>query len=171
MKEQINQKAEYQYIIAIDPDVTKSGVAELNTQHRLLEVTSLTFPQLLDYLQYRKKLSETAKTSLIVIVEAGWLNAKSNFHGQSGNKAQRIAKNVGANHQTGKHIVEYCRHIGIEVVEQRPLAKTWRGRDKKITHDELAYFTGITGKTNQEERDAALLAWHYAGLPIKVKAK
>ena len=157
----------YNNIIAIDCDVDKSGVAYLFVPTREFTLSSLTFPKLLDYLQ-------TVKFTIIdvvVIVEAGWLNAKSNFHGQSGNAGQRIAKNVGANHQTGKHIIEMCKHIGLEVVEQKPIAKTWRGRDKKITHEELAYFTGIMGKTNQEERDAALLAWNYAGLPIKIKVK
>jgi hypothetical protein len=66
-------------------------------------------------------------------------------------------------------IVEMCKHYGIEAVEQRPLQKHWRGKDGKITHEELASFTGIMGKTNQEGRDAALLAWVCAGLPIRLK--
>jgi hypothetical protein len=45
----------------------------------------------------------------------------------------------------------------------------WHGRDGKITQEEIAAFTGIDGRHNQEERDAALLAWIYAGLPIKAK--
>ena len=44
----------------------------------------------------------------------------------------------------------------------------WQGKDGKITQQEIASFTGITGRNNQEERDAALLAWVYAGLPIKI---
>jgi hypothetical protein len=157
------------YIIAIDPDVDKSGVAELSPQHRLLEVTSLSFPQLIDYLQTRKELSRTAKTSLLVVVEAGWLNSISNFHTTAGRKGQRIAKNVGSNHQVGKMIVEMCEHYAIPVTTVKPLKKMWKGKDGKITQAEIASFTGITGRTNQEERDAALLAWVYAGLPIKVK--
>ncbi|MDR1339587.1 MAG: hypothetical protein LBK58_06010 [Prevotellaceae bacterium] len=39
----------------------------------------------------------------------------------------------------------------------------------QITHKELAAFTGITGRNNQEERDAALIAWVWAGLEVKVK--
>ena len=53
---------------------------------------------------------------------------------------------------------------------------TWRsgelfskGKDRKITAEELKAFTGVTGRTNQEGRDAALLAWEYAGLPIKMR--
>lgn len=49
------------------------------------------------------------------------------------------------------------------------LRKGWKGKDGKITHDELASFTGLMGRTNQDVRDAALLAWAFAGLPIRVK--
>jgi hypothetical protein len=161
----------YDTIVAIDPDVEKSGVAELSPQRRLLEVTNLTFPQLLDYLQARKKMSDVAHTSLIVVVEAGWLN-QSNWHLRSKDNA-RVASakgnSAGRNHETGRKIVEMCKHYGIEVFEQRPLQKCWKGKDGKITHEELASFTGLTGKTNQDARDAALLAWTFANLPIRLK--
>ncbi|GHT02085.1 hypothetical protein AGMMS49525_04910 [Bacteroidia bacterium] len=165
-----NKMKKHDTIIAIDPDVEKSGVAELIPQHRLLEVTNLTFPQLLDYLQARKKMSDTAHTSLVVVVEAGWLN-KSNWH-TSQNKATsaKVGNNTGRNHEVGRKIVEMCKHYGLEVVEQHPLRKCWKGKDGKITHDELAYFTGLIDRTNQDARDAALLAWNYAELPIKMKA-
>jgi hypothetical protein len=159
----------YDTIIAIDPDVDKSGVAELSPLHRLLEVTSLSFPQLLDYLQTRKELSGTAKTTLLVVVEAGWMNTISNYHTAAGRRGQRIAKNVGANHKVGKMIVEMCEYYAIPVTTVKPLKKMWKGKDGKITQAEIASFTGITGRTNQEGRDAALIAWVYAGLPIKVK--
>jgi hypothetical protein len=45
----------------------------------------------------------------------------------------------------------------------------WNGKDGKITHEELAAFTGLKGRTNQEERDAALIAWNYAGFPLTKK--
>jgi hypothetical protein len=160
------------YIIAIDPDVDKSGVAELNPLHRLLEVKSLSFPQLIDYLQtaiLRKELSGTEKTSLLVVVEAGWLNQISNHHTVAGRRGQRIAKNVGANHQVGKMIVEICEHYDIPVETIKPLKKIWKGKDGKITHTEIAAFIpGFPKQSNQETRDAALIAWGYAGLPVKI---
>ena len=39
----------------------------------------------------------------------------------------------------------------------------------KITADELQQITGLIGRTNQESRDAVLLAWCYANLPIRLK--
>jgi hypothetical protein len=158
----------YDTIIAIDPDVDKSGVADLSPLHRILDVASLSFPQLIDYLQTRKKVSATAKTTLLVVVEAGWINKISNYHTAAGRRGQRIAKNVGANSQVGKMIVEMCEYYAIPVTIVKPLKKCWKGKHGKITREELEYFTGLTGQNNQEERDAALLAWVYAGLPVKV---
>ena len=95
---------------------------------------------------------------------------KSNFHDAQGHRAEKIAKDVGANHETGRKIVEMCRHYGIKVLEHAPLVKCWKGRDGKITHEELVAFTGLMGgRTNQDARDAALLAWVFANLPIRVK--
>lgn len=158
-------------IIAIDPDVHKSGVAYLKPATQKLEVSNLTFPQLLDYLQFCCRTADDSKQSLIVVVEAGWLNQKSCFHSAQGRGVERISKNVGANHQVGKLIIECCENWGIEVVEQRPLTKCWQGKDGKITAEELKTFTGLTGHTNQDGRDAALLAWMYADLPIYLSSK
>lgn len=161
----------YDIIIAIDPDVEKSGVAFLEPATRKLEVSSLTFPQLMDYLQCEKEKSVRLEKSVMVVVEAGWLN-RSNWHLKSSD-TKRIASakgnSTGRNHETGRKIVEMAKHYGFEVHEQAPLRKRWKGKDGKITHEELAFFTGLTGKTNQDARDAALLAWVFANLPICLK--
>lgn len=163
----------YDYIIAIDPDTEKSGFCYLKMKEHKIEARSVSFPELMDYLHGLKQKNIPGNVSLIVIVEAGWLNKKSNFGGykRSGTKSagERIAKNVGANHETGKKIIEMCRHYGIPVEEKRPLKKIWKGPDGKITQEELAYFTGIDGRMGQDTRDAILLAWDYAGLPMKMK--
>lgn len=156
-------------IIAIDPDKEKSGVAFLKRSTRQLELSNLAFPLLLDYLQHAKQKGEETHESLIVVVEAGWMNAKSCFHAAQGKQAEKIAKDVGANHETGRKIIEMCEHYGIEVMPHAPLVKCWKGKDRKITHEELASFTGIMGRTNQDARDAGLLAWVFAGLPIRMK--
>ena len=84
---------------------------------------------------------------------------------------KKIAKDVGANHETGRKIIEMCKHYGLETLAHAPLVKCWKGKDRKITHEELASFTGLTGRTNQDGRDAALLAWVFSGLPIRVKVE
>jgi len=158
-------------IIAIDPDVTKSGVCTLQPKTRDLKFDALDFPNVLELIRTTKDLTEPGK--LVVVVEAGWMN-KSNWHLlQYDSKAQAARKgyDVGRNHETGHKIVEVCKALGIRVVEHIPLVKRWRGKDGKITHEELAYFTGITKRTNQDERDAILLAWNFAALPIRVKVR
>ena len=162
---------EYDNVIGIDPDREKSGVAFLRPKTRLLELSNLSFPTLLEYLQFCRDRALKSGEKLIVVVEAGWFVQKSNFHPSQGHRAEKIARDVGANHETGRKIVEMCKHYGIEVFEHAPLHKCWAGKDRKITHEELAEFTGIQGRTNQESRDSALLAWSFAGLPIRVKPR
>ena len=161
----------YDVVIGIDPDVDKSGVAYVEPESRILEAMSLTFAELLDYLQELRDILTERGQTFVVVIEAGWLN-KAHWHvGLRGSaaRAAAIGNHTGRNHEVGRKTVEMCRHYGIEVVEQPPLRKMWKGKDGKITHEELQIFTGITGKTNQEARDAALLAWEYAGLPIRIK--
>lgn len=157
-------------IIAIDPDVSKSGVCTLQPKTRQLTSASLDFPSVLELVRATKdKMTDPEK--MVVVVEAGWMN-KSNWHLSHADSKQKAAAkgyDVGRNHETGRKIVEVCKFLGIRVVEHIPLVKTWHGKDGKITHDELACFTGITKRTNQDERDAILLAWHYAALPIRIK--
>ena len=161
----------YDNIIAIDPDREKSGVAYLQTATRKLEASSIDFPRLLDYLQFAKKKADDSGESLIVVVEASWMVQKSNYHPYQGHRAEKISKDVGANQETGKKICEMARYYGLETLEHHPLAKCWSGPDRKITQKELSAITGIQGRMNQDARDAALLAWSYAGFPMRLNIK
>ena len=163
----------YDYIIGIDPDAKKNGVAVVEKGTRLLETECLTFGATLAYL---KRMDEAAKNSgynMEIVIEAGWLN-HSNWHlpaSCSPQRAAAIGRSVGMNHQTGILLAECCAALGYPYRLQKPLRKCWQGKDGKITHAELKAFTGIEGRTNQEERDAALLAWTAAGLPIRIQPK
>jgi hypothetical protein len=164
------QKRKIDIIIAIDPDVEKNGVAYLNCENKNLEISTLSFPELLDYLRYVQRCAETTQKHLVVVVEAGYMN-KGNWHlNPKDTKAAAAAKgnHAGRNHETARKIVEMCKHWQMEVKEVKPLEKCWKGKDRKITHEELAKFTGVMGRTNQEGRDAALLAWVYAGFSIRL---
>ena len=138
-------------IIGVDPDLIKSGVAMLNTQTKEIELQTLAFPDLTQYVIKQQYICNVSGDKLIVIVEAGWLN-ESNWHVKRGDNPRLIAakgKSVGMNQATGKLIVEVLRYNGIEVREVRPLKKCWKGPDGKITHDELAYFVpGLPKRTN-----------------------
>lgn len=143
--------------IAIDPDTDKNGVATIWDTD---EITAqrLSFAEMLHYIKEQAKNAP----SLVVVVEAGWVHKKSNFRSTaSKHAAEKIAKNVGANHQVGKILVECLQWEGVQVVEEPPLKKCWRGSNGKITQEELFNVTGFKGRTNQEERDAVLLAFTY----------
>ena len=56
-----------------------------------------------------------------------------------------------------------------EAAALKELHQCWKGKDRKITDEEIKCFMPIKGRTNQESRDAALLAWVFSGLPIRVK--
>lgn len=164
----LEYKRKCKCFIGIDPDCEKSGVAVLEEDHSL-KTQCLTFSTLLSNL---KRIKDGCPYPFMVVIEGGWLNG-SNWHvtgcRMSAQKAAAIGRSVGRNHQTGMLIAEMCDAMGIPYEVVKPLVKTWVGKDGKITADELAYFTGHTKRTSQDERDAALLAWNYAGLPIKVK--
>ena len=163
----------YDFIIGIDPDVDKSGFALLNvSEKQITDIRSIEFPRLIEEIKGNNNGFKLIGKTLLVVVEAGWLNS-GNWHVNAKDSRQRAAMKgnaVGRNQETGRKIIECLKYYGIEVEEIKPLAKCWHGPDGKITHDELEYFTqGIPHKTNQEARDAALIAWNFANLPIRVK--
>lgn len=148
-------------IIAIDPDVTKSGVAVMDIESRKIDTLSLSFPELMDYLS-NIPIQETETT--VIAVEAGWLN-KPNWHfAKSIAIAGSIGNDVGRNHETGRKIVEMCEHLELSVSLVKPLVKRWKGANRKITHRELeSVLKGLKmtlekKRTNQDERDSIMIA-------------
>lgn len=157
----------YETYIGIDPDVERSGVGVVTRVNGVVEALGLTLPELLNYFMRK---GATAENSLVV-VEAGWLN-KGNWHiGRGDSIALSASKgyHVGRNHQIGMDIIGMATFLGYKVQEIRPLRKCWKGKDRKITAEELKSFTGYQKRTSQEMRDALLIAWECAGLPIIMK--
>ncbi|MBQ5478157.1 MAG: hypothetical protein IIT64_10210 [Bacteroidaceae bacterium] len=159
------------YFVGIDPDTEKSGVAVVEKESRKLECAALSFADTLDYLHWLSERSAELGNPVKVFIEAGWLN-RSNWHLQRGDtKAVVAAKGLsqGRNEQVSRLLGEMCERYGLTYAFIKPYRKCWSGPNRKITHEELAAFTGIMGRTNQEMRDAALIAWLQSGLPIRVK--
>lgn len=158
-------------ILGIDPDTHLSGVGRLDVASRKASATTLPFALLIDYVRDVCKSAQGAK--VVVVVECSWSEAH-NWHLRLADSKAVAAKKgyaVGQMHETGKKIVEMLEHYGIEVHLQRPLMKCWKGNDRKITHAEISQVCGWDKRrSNQEERDAMLLAWYASGLPIKVKS-
>ncbi|MEG0468242.1 MAG: hypothetical protein RR551_08205 [Mucinivorans sp.] len=163
----------YDMVIGIDPDVDKNGVAILYPHTKDITTHQMTFPELVGcLLQLRARSDANPELSMVVVVEAGYLNL-SNWHakGKSTKIAAAIGNHTGRNHQVARLIIQMAHSYGLDVVEKSPLRKCWKGKDGKITHEELAAFTRLVDRNNQEERDAALIAWNFAGLPIVIKPK
>jgi hypothetical protein len=170
----MNNKADY--IIGIDPDTDKSGVAQLRVAGREMEAFSNSFPELLDYLQRMAQFQHRTGMKVLVVVEDSWRishiwKAQRGVSVREIEKMLKIAENVGRCHAVGMNIVECARYYGLEVKEQLPLKKIWKGKDGKITHDEISVFIRMGARSNQETRDAALLAWNEAGFPIRIITK
>ena len=145
-------------IIGIDPDTKESGIAIYDKTAKELEVRSLSFFNLLDYLRDNSADIELVK------IEGGWLNKKSNFRfTKSKGIGENIAKKVGSNHETGKKIVEMCEYLKINHSIVKPLRKIWKGAEGKITDAELRQqlsrlqITLAKTRTNQETRDSVLI--------------
>ena len=161
------------YIIGIDPDTDKSGVAQLQVAGREVEAFSISFPELLDYLQRMRQKELMEGVKVLVVVEASW-KISTNWHTKRGESVRTVARkgnDAGRCHEVGRKIVECARYYGLEVKEQLPLKKIWKGKDGKITHEEISAFIRMGTRSNQETRDAALLAWNEAGFPIRIITK
>lgn len=166
-------KRNVDFIIAVDPDVDKSGVACLQTSAKKVECSALDLPTLVDYLR-----DCSAKGTIIVVVEAGWLNGGNHHLRNKGQyHAAKLGEYVGRNHEISKQIAKFCEHYQIDYEFKRPLAKCWHGTDRKISKDELDDLLSGSGlapiqkRTNQEMRDAVLLAMDYSGIPLRMKKK
>lgn len=133
--------------IGIDPDVDKSGVAISVPADNSMALNNYSFFQVFDCLKRVK-----ADYDVRVIIEAGWMN-KSNWHASSRNSsaaAAQIGQRTGANHEVAKKLAEMCRYLNIPYEEVKP-------EKSKVDSKYFAAITGITSRTNQEQRDAAML--------------
>lgn len=146
--------------IGIDPDVEKSGIAVWDSELKQFDfIQRLTFWQIIDVIDAYSEPIE-------VVIEAGWLSKKSNWHGntkQSKQVGETIAKNVGRNHQIGILLEQYCKLSNIRCLLMPP-----RG---KVIESTFVNLTKWDSKTNQDERDAAMLVWQRESIIIKEQIK
>lgn len=143
-------------MIGIDPDIDKSGVAFWNRKNHRLDLTTMAFFELFENLK-----ATPDKANILVFIEAGWLNKKSNFrkgyvkNGQfvehSKRMGENIANKVGRNAETGRKIEEMCIHLGIPYQLVKP-------RKAKVSAEMFTKLTGLSTR-NQEEIDAAMLVY------------
>lgn len=158
---------QYKTVVGIDPDITASGVAFVDMETRSIRTCCMCFPVLVE------ELAKLDKDTTLIVVEAAYLTGAKVFHiGKDANVyvASKMGYHVGQNHEVARLLVECLKYAGMDVKELTPLRKAWKGQNRKISHDEFVQITQCQQKrTNQEERDAGLIAWFEAGLPIVIK--
>lgn len=140
------------YFIGIDPDSEKSGIAFYNKESKELFIFNLSFFNVLEYL--KTQINQFDMKDILVVIEAGWLN-KGNRHindKQSNAMIAKIGENVGRNHETGKKILEMVTYLNMNHKIVKP-------KKSKVNHKTFQVITGFKTKTNQEQRDAAMLVF------------
>ena len=165
------------YVIGIDPDIDKNGIACISKSRREMETAYLNFPETLEWVKrkyedWREKYEAVAPGTFMVWVEAGWMN-RGNWHVKEAPQghhspsawAAAVGAGAGACHAVSKKLIECFEYYSIPCSPMKPLRKQWRGPDGKITHKEMLRELNlyrvthtIKGRSNQEVRDAVLLA-------------
>lgn len=137
-------------LIGIDCDVDRSGVC-VYLNKSCFQLHNLVFFQLYDKLL---ELKSNPSLDIEVFIEAGWLN-KSNWHKVANGSAAinaNIGLRTGANHEVGRKIVEMCQYLGLKHHLIKPTKS-------KVNAETFKSITKYQGRTNQEQRDSALLVF------------
>lgn len=135
--------------IGIDPDVEKSGVAIWIPSENSLSLNNYSFFEVFTCLQ-----QVTLDCDVRVVIEAGWKNL-ANWHASSRNSAAaaaQIGQRTGANHEVARKLAEMCQYLKIPYEEVKPTRS-------KVDAEFFQKITGMSKRTNQEQRDAAMLVF------------
>lgn len=139
-------------VVGIDPDLVKSGVA-LVENGVLTKLDALPFHDLITWFA-----RDVRDRGALVIVEDVETDSTTYHRGGTNSKGHaKIAQNVGMVKGVKRVLVECLLAEGVNVVQVKPL----RGPVKNRAKDDAAYFnkvTGWSGRTNEDKRDAAMLA-------------
>ena len=170
-------------LIGIDPDTKASGWACIDLSDRTVHLETLTFMDILAILtEWRREVDDhylDEAYSYRFVVEDIWRVAH-NWHVSPRDNRQTISKkgyHIGRCSMVGQLIYEAIGAHFFPRIAQPPLRKVWRGADGKITHPELLELcekhdlklpSSKQKQTNQEERDALLLALPNISTPIKL---
>lgn len=139
--------------IGIDPDFVKSGVAVIEGK-TIIHLESLTFTQILEYVE-----AVGPKENILIKLENPSA-IKPLFGKKAINKRairEKICQDVGKCKATGSLIQQVLESQGYKVELVKPL----KGPVKRQAKNDAVYFnklTGWQGRSNEDKRDAALVA-------------
>lgn len=138
--------------IGIDPDFVKNGVAVVQGE-KILSLESLCFVELIEYIK-----TTCAKDAVIKLENPSAI--KPLFGAKAKNKRsirEKICQDVGKCKATGSLIQQVLESQGYKVKLVKPL----KGPVKRQAKNDAVYFnklTGWKGRSNEDKRDAALVA-------------
>ena len=144
-------------VIGIDPDMIASGVAVIYGPENLRKIHSLNSVKLFALADFVKSVGRVQ--DVIVKIEDVEANKGLFASRQNNNKAVsiKIAMSVGKVQATTHHIRELLESAGYTVKMVTPL----KGAVKQQAKKDAEYFnklTGWSGRSNADQRDAALIA-------------
>lgn len=146
-------------IIGIDPDLSASGVALITPDKRIAEMQRVKFSKLVEYMHL-----QAAKVDGRILIKMEDPNTIKPTFPRALPKAMnrqavnnRISQNVGQVKAVPTLMLEVLTEAGFNVVPCRPLTGGHKARCKK---DATCFnkLTGWTARSNEDCRDAALIA-------------
>ena len=143
----------HKLVVGIDPDLDKSGVATV-AAGSLSTLDSLSFFELIAFIQEHRLVAR------FVLEDVEHDKATYYRPGTTQAGMRKIAQNVGQVKAIGRLLAKYLQECGADFILVKPL----QGYLKKAKND-AEYFnrlTGWVGRSNQDKRDAALLALYGA---------
>ena len=143
-------------VIGIDPDLTASGVGVVE-DGVLVAMHSLSFFDLLEFVAANR----SAQFVIEDLDRNRFLYGRHNNQGQK--KMQKIMQNVGQARAVYRLLVEYMERERLQYIPVMPL--TGAVKQAKNDADFFNRLTGWDGPSNQDKRDAALLAIYGPGAP------
>lgn len=142
--------------IGIDPDLTKSGVSVVDGR-RVAELKSLRIADLVAFVaSFDGAVVKMEDPNLIEPTFTRKLSPKLTAS-QRASIMRKISQDVGKVKAAATLIHELLTGAGLKVIKVKPL----KGPLKRQAKDSAEYFnkvTGWTGRSNQDQRDAALIA-------------
>lgn len=146
-------------ILGIDPG-KQSGLA-IVVSSELLSLETLNPQEILEAIETYGKL--VPPEGLVVVCEDSRLQPIFS-RGTNARAAGRIARSVGMIDGQCRDIEDACKRLGISFFGISP-----KGKGKKLNSEQVNKLTGWIGRSNQHERDAAMVAWPYRNLGRFVK--
>lgn len=148
--------------VGIDPDLIASGVAVITERRVIADLTKVKLSGLVDYMRQQAAnadgqiLIKMEDPNLLKPTFPRVLNRKLT-PSQKAATMRKISQDVGKVKAAATLIMELLKDAGFKVVPCRPLVGGHKARCKK----DAAYFnqlTGWAGRSNEDNRDAALIA-------------